>query len=285
MIKKTLFSFILVFGMYTLVIILYPNVSTTNPLYWDNTMKTENYLYNNSDTLNHVILGTSLSCRLVMDSLPMFYNLAFTGRSIYDGLEIVIHREKLPKTIFIETNFALRKEAKDFTDDLLSPFNFYLKKYCISLRQDKQPLGFIKPIALYLLTNSSGKVANNTSSEPINKDVFNKILGMKVVDYSSIPSNDFVDHQFLILKKDIQFLQSKGVNIVFFEMPINSRLVGLPLTRTIKDKFSEYFPSNKFNYIKPPDHLNYETSDGDHLNIQEAIDYTIYFRNEAKRFF
>jgi hypothetical protein len=79
-------------------------------------------------------------------------------------------------------------------------------------------------------------------------------------------------------------LKSKGVNIVFFEMPLNPSLVELALSRSVRKRFYDFFPENENNYIKVPDCSGYITTDGLHLNDKEAALYTAYFKEAAKKY-
>ncbi len=283
MLKKTFVLFIILFGAYTLIIILNPRSSASQHQWQENAVKGERYIYDRSDTLNNVIIGSSLACRILTDSLPNFYNLAFAGQSVFDGLEILKHKQKLPHTVFIETNKIFIDPNKEFTASLFSPFSFALKKYCISLRSDKQPLAFIYPAVQNMFHKNSSN-AGLPGAEPKNAEMFNKMLAMQVEEFSIIPDSGYVIKQFALLTKCINDIKSKGVNIVFFEIPLNPNLVELPLAKFIRNEFYNHFPANTNNYIKMPDCSGYITTDGLHLNDADAIKYTKYFKEEMKRF-
>jgi hypothetical protein len=283
MIKKIFFLFLILFGAYTLLIMLNPRSSASQHQWQENAIKGENYIYDKSDTLRNVIVGSSLACRIITDSLPNAYNLAFAGQSVFDGLEILKHKQKLPANVFIETNKIFIDPNKEFTSSLFSPFSFILKKYCISLRSDKQPLAFIYPAVQNLFHKNSSE-AGMPGAEPKNSGVFNKMLAMQVEDFAIIPDSGYVTKQFALLSNYINDIKSKGVNIIFFEMPLNPNLTELQLAKFIRNGFYKHFPVNINNYIKMPDCSGYVTTDGLHLNDADAVKYTKYFKEEMKRF-
>lgn len=287
MIKKTIAVFIVLFGVYTLIVFLHPSMSATQHQWQDNVVRAEKYIYNENDATNNLIVGSSLAQRLVTDSLPLFYNLALAGQGIFDGLEIASHRKKLPKNIFIETNIVFKKQNKEFTSGLFSPLGFNIKRYCISLRSDKEPLVFIYPAiqnALHGGTKDKKKEAKSPLPDSKENEFFEKMLKLQISNYTQIPDSALASDQFLLLKNYVTGFKSKGVNIVFFEMPLNPQLVDLPLANFIRNKFYEYFPPNENNYIKMPDCSNYITGDGLHLRNEEALTYTLYFKENAKKY-
>jgi hypothetical protein len=108
------------------------------------------------------------------------------------------------------------------------------------------------------------------------------MLEIQFGNYSKLPGKEELNESFSILKTHVTYLQEHGVNIVFFEMPVNSKLVNLPKANIIRQTFYENFPESKFNYIPLQDSVTYKTTDGVHLNSNEAVEYTRYFRQNMK---
>ncbi len=287
MVKKTLFVFILLFAGYTFTLMLMPGSSVSQHQWQENVVKGEKYIYNQSDTISNVITGSSLACRIITDELPGFYNLAFAGQSVFDGLEIINKTEKAPKNVFIEINKVFITPSADFTASLFSPLSFNSKKYCISLRSDKQPLAFIFPAIQNIFKNK--KQVKKSESDPstsnsVQKGIFNKMLTMQINEYSQIPDTNLVNKQFLLLATYAKELKNKGINIVFFEMPLNPGLIELPLAKFIRANFYKYFPESQYNYINIPDCSDYVTTDGLHLTDLESGRYTAYFKDGIKKY-
>ena len=105
MIKKSIILCISLFLIYTLFIyFLAPKWWTASQHQWqENIVKAQQFSYN-KETFQNIIVGSSLSSRLIMDSIPETYNLSFAGQSIFDGLNIVCNSNKSIKNVFIEIN-------------------------------------------------------------------------------------------------------------------------------------------------------------------------------------
>lgn len=271
--------------LYSGFITMKPKLSSSQHQWQDNVIKAQKYIYNENDTMYDVIIGSSLSCRLRMDSLQGFYNLSFGGQSIFDGLKILEKSENLPRNVYIETNVLLRGESKSFTNSLFSPFQYYTGKYFLSLRADKQPI----PISIgyfmafkRVLKNKIEKLSNkidNPKSNIQRDDLSNKMLNLQIKSYSIQPDSTLLNNRLMELMSYIEFLKQNNVNIYFFEMPVNYKLIELPKTKTIRAKLYEIFPKYEYNYIKT-DSSKYITGDGVHLTNDEALKYTFFFKQQ-----
>ncbi len=274
-------------------------VSQFAPRWWrasqhqwqDNFIKAQHFLYDNTDSYQSIIIGSSLSSRLIMDSLPKTYNLTLGGQGIVDGLNILSHKSNLPKNIFIEMNLALRPENKEFTTSLNSPIMFYPRKMIASLREDKQPLAILGLIQIVTIMKLKSLGYLNKKNEKKNPDkssqtnaLFPEMLKLQIAAYSKSPDEEDLLKSFNLLTNYVKSMEDRGANIIFFELPVNPQLEKLPYAVAIRDRFYKYFPRSKYKYVSLPDLLEPETSDGIHLKPDEALKYTIYFKDESKNF-
>jgi len=216
MIKRSGMVFFVLFLVYTFIIISNPGCSASQQQWQENVVKGEKYIYNKSDTFKKVIVGSSLACRILTDSLKGFYNLAFAGQSVYDGLEILTRHRGKTDYVFIEMNKVFIEPNRNFTESLFSTLGYNVKKYCISLRSDKQPLAFLFP-ALQSVAHGG----NNGSSTPVvpvfkEKDIFENFLDLQLREYANIPESSMVDEKFSLLREYVQKLKDKGVSVIFF---------------------------------------------------------------------
>ena len=283
MIKKTTFVFIILLAAYAvLFFFIKPAMQLSQHQWQDNIIKAQNFIYHTEKKApEKIIVGSSMSCRLVQDSLQDFYNLSFSGQSVFDGLHILKEQKNLPKDLFIEMNVILKKEDKNFTDALLNPFLYTLKKYIPVLRDGKQPMA----IAGFLLSEIIKKTGNAdapTTTSLNQETLFMKTLNVQRKDYLNAPDKKTLDAIFTQLKTYTDYFQQKGVNIIFFEMPVHPSLCNLPKALIIREKFYLNFPQDKYNYIPVPDCNVYHTTDGIHLTQEETLVYTNYFKNRVK---
>ncbi|MDB5280365.1 MAG: hypothetical protein JWR61_5320 [Ferruginibacter sp.] len=269
------------------------------PVWWSasqhqwqaNTINAEKFVFSDTNYYENVLVGSSLTTKLIRDSFPSTYSLSFGGLSIYDGLSILTHKTRLPKNIFVEMNVALHEESKDFTDALNSPIHYYSKSAFVSLRADKQPIGILGTLVNSSFTERMVmKFKYRFHLTPINSEVVNggnssdglfaKMLEMQVDKYSKLPDTKFVNECFSNLKSYVNELEKKGVNFVFYEMPVAEELNNLPRAKLVRQTFYMNFPASKYEYIPIPDSGKFETSDGLHLNKDGALKYTIYLKSK-----
>ncbi|MEO8174620.1 MAG: hypothetical protein ABI581_16110 [Sediminibacterium sp.] len=277
MIKRTLFTALIFLLIYTVFVrLVNPGLYVSQHQWQDNAIKAQNYVYEVSDTVDNVIVGSSLSSRLVMDSLPGYYNLSFGGLSIFNGLQILSRQQKPLKHVLIEMNVVLREEDRKFSSDLFDPLLFDLKKNILSLRNGKEPFGMIGQSLSYLVNKNAGKNSSQTASA--NNELFEKVLANQVANYTRAQDMDSVTAIFHELKRYVALLQQKGVQVTFFEMPVNQRLCSLPVSMLIKNNFYRNFPPAQYSYIAQPDCSEYKTVDGIHLGYSEALKYTLFLR-------
>jgi hypothetical protein len=296
MIRKTLFTFAGLFCLYAFILWKMPNLSATQNQNQTNYIQAEKYLYEDHSNRPATLVGTSLAARLQIEQLPEFNNLAFGGLSIYDGLDIVIKGDAKPKFLFVEINFFTKKASNEFLNAVFHPVTFRLKKYIPLFRSEKQPLGIFAQETIYMLKNrnkkaSFGDARNKTrnndtiplltkkdsmhlkSITPPNETVFKGF----VKDYSKKITNEFINENLKNLKGKIDTLSKMGVEVIFFEMPINSELVESEQYIHNMAEFKKVFPDQLYSYV-PTKYWGFQTADGIHLNQKEASVYTHYLK-------
>jgi len=287
MIRKALLFAIALFGSYSILLLLPVSSSlhASQHQWQDNLIKAQQFIYSGDPPPHQVIVGSSLSCRLVMDSLPGTYNLSFGGQSIFDGLAILLQQSRLPETVLIEMNVALRKENSDFTYALHNPVLFYPRKWFPALREDRQPLGVMgsklnQVVTHRILERTKTALGLNAMlpANTIGGELFANSLHIQVQNYSKEPDKKVVETSFLHLKADVDALEKRRVRVVFFEMPVNDTLKNLPEAITIRSAFYTWFSPTAYTYIPSPSQ-SYRTTDGEHLGQEEALRYTLYLQH------
>ena len=275
MVKKSLLFFLVLFVGYTLVVIQFPEMGVAQNQNQINSLKAETYLYEAGEYHKVAVVGTSLSARLVMDSLPGFTNLAFSGMSPSEGLSMIIRRPELPEVAFLESNFYWYNESAEFQYTLLNPVNFYLKEFIPSFRSDKQPLAIAtQKLMLFLKKQRTAQNEAAGEEEPVfQKDVFENTRR----DYAILPDSGLAERRARQLKQQIEYLESKGMKIVFFEMPIRDELINTIKYQYLRNKFREFFPESRYSYL-PEKSWGFKTTDGIHLTGSESLVFTLYLR-------
>lgn len=282
MIKKTLIYALVLFLLYNLLLYFWnPSFISTQGFWQDNQIKAQDYIYASDSRMpENIIVGSSMSAMIVTDSLDNFYNLAFLGESHLNGLDLIKEKEWYPKRVFIETNFtsdALNEGL--FYEILHNPVTYSLRKYLPALRDGKQPVVLVgSQLENYILKR------NFTEEERLDRYsfVFQRFVepspGVGVFAGFDTPSSQT---SLECLDAFVKDLEDHGVEIYFFEMPYYHTLYHSPRVESMRDLFQQIYPSGKYNYLPRPAYGEYETIDGLHLGREEALRYTIFFRNQV----
>jgi len=266
----------------------------------ENVIKAQRYIYTDNIEANNILVGSSLSNRLSQELLPKnYFNLALSGRGIFDGLEIINNTSKTPESVFVETNVLLRNQDVNFVKSLFNPVSLFLKENFLILRAENQPAALIgnNKCTITFFNNILGLYRNETrkmdrclsegvlkrhrGSEEMSEDVniskenYEFMLKRKILEYSEPPNKEFLNTQLETLKNYMEVLEKRDIQIIFFEMPVHRELCNLPRPRLIRDAIKLTFPRNKF--IPHPDCREYSFTDGVHLDLISARKYIQYF--------
>ena len=277
MVKKSIFIFFVFFCFYTLYIHFHKDISAVQNQNQQNIVKTENYFY--SDTIiKNVIIGSSLAARLKTDSLPNTFNLSFAGLSILDGLALIQSSKKYPEKILVETNVLTRDLKKDFISSLTNPVSYNTKKYFLSLRNSKQPIGILAKEIQNILKSESLKSDNTQSPKTANSSLRKQLLIEQLKKDNNFNDTLLIKRHCEEAKNYIDELLANNVEVILFKMPVNQELTLSKKYLYTKKFIDETFPKDKYKYI-PDTNWNFETTDGLHLNGQEALIFTKYLKS------
>lgn len=238
-------------------------------------------MYSNADSCKNILIGTSLSDKL---TIPGFCNLAFSGLSFMNGLKLLCQSEHIPQNAFIEINGLLRQEDVAFTEQILNPFLYNLKKWVPTLQDGKQPIGIATvKLAEFIRGFKKKKARDSLAVKPVDNLIFTRLLNDRIKEYAKTPPHDELVKDIDKLKSVITLLESKGVKISFYEMPINEALSKSPQSVAIRNAFFSAFPKRTYHYVPQPDCSNYQTNDGIHLTNDALLAYRQYFIDHHSR--
>jgi hypothetical protein len=276
MIKRSLFVAALLLLLHAVVVRVAP---AHKPIIFQhqwqrNLIKAQRYVYGADGNAHNVIIGSSLSERLVTEKLPNTYNLAFTGLGLFDGLTVILRSKQVPRNVYVEMNLVLRGEDKQFKASLSQPILSRLRNWLPSLRDENEPVSltmrFLNRLGIRLVVQHTPEDAN----------LFTKLLAIQLANFSKTPEKALIKEQFGLLKNGVSELEKRGASVIFFEMPTNEKLSDLPQIRTIRESFYATFPPADYHYIARPQSERFVTTDGVHLTEEEAIRYTDYFKSQ-----
>jgi len=244
----------------------------------DNLISTEIFLHEyDANKGYNCILGTSLCARLD-DKIIGDNNflLGVRGGGVNDGLEILTHKENLPDTLFVETNF-LDRSNKEFLQTFHdNNFTFYIKSFFPCFRIKNAPLKVLSDaLSIVNLGNYNPIALKGVGDFPQVKEIL-------MNRFNSTSSNEIIINNIRGTVNKLLELKKKGVKIVFFYIPQNCELqnTNIPkLNATLSDSLANLHGIIKIANV---DCSQYHHSDGNQLDKNSATKYSVYFANQIR---
>lgn len=250
--------------------------------FWqDNQLKAQEYLYTHEyDSVENIIVGSSMAFQMKTDSLKNFCNLAFLGENYLKGLELIKEKDIYPKRVFIEINLPSKiANTGLFYDVLYNPLMHPLRKKFPAFRDGGQPFLIAASNLEHLVLNHTIEEQNRDKYSAIFQQLIEPTPGIGLFAGFENPADSIhLNESFDDLKIFIEDLKSHGTEIVFFEMPYYKTIQNSPQVISIYKQFRIAFPPDSYIYLPRPKYDEYQTLDGLHLGRQEAIEYTLQFR-------
>jgi hypothetical protein len=240
----------------------------------DNAIKVEDFVFGASKDV--VIVGSSLTARLDHDfKFAGSYNMALGGDSALSGLEIIKRTNKLPKLLIVEGNVLLPKSDSLISSVLAQP-NLFLKTMSPVFREQFQPV---------TVFNSYLKSFFKKPVKAFNAESFNIALNEHIKAHKELTEKNQAEwaDRLKELSSYIEDLRAKGVQVVFLYMPMHPEVYNSPLAEYQRQKLTAYLQDNKIPLITP-DSLNYQTSDGIHLDVSSIGTFCKYLENQVAKY-
>jgi len=285
MVRKSLFVAFSLLVIYELVLRL-------TLVSWDssqndksaNIISAQNYMYNYSAAeiaKDTVILGTSVSRRLITDSLGKhFVNLSFNAWTVYDGLGVVKMKGKPPACLLIETNYVKSLVVQPELSGIMEPISYYSGRMLKSMQLANQPAGLLVGWG-----KSRMQSRIDAFKEKKRKDtgLYNLNIRQNIGIMNETTPDSILIRRFTALKRMFEEFQEEGTAIIFYEVPIDHKLQNTNSMVEVRKYFNIYFPKKEFRYVSLPKNDNYIYSDGVHLNKESALAYTLYLKTELNK--
>ena len=276
MIWKALFTTFLLLLAYSLFITVFrANIHrTAQTIEQRNVVKAEEFLYENEAQTDTVVVGSSMTNRLLFDSLPghmgHYYNLGLGGLASVDGLELIAQAKYCPKLVLIEINTLDRTHDPTFLARFTQPVWSQIRKYIPFMRLKYQPVG----VAKALLRDWRGDMSENTV-ETVDTAFVTKLVQERLSQMRNGPRNNDLQRTIDEAGALIQALCKQGTKVVFFEMPIDSRIRNTDAICRLRKLVMNTFSDSVYRHIPFPNEF-YQTTDGIHLPHYECIRYSRY---------
>lgn len=269
MIKKSVFCFILLAILHLCFVLSNPSIGMATHQWQDNMLKAQQFMY--AETSDTVMVGTSLSGRIIRDSIPFVKSVSFGGCAVEDGLKIILSKGKVPKYVLVETNLLLKKGNPELVSRITKGIVPEIRRWIPSLREQYEPICLFASMMMSLAS-----INPQAGMSTVNLNLLNESINRRLEDDKLIPDEE-VKSRLQDVKKLIVELEEKGSRFVFFEMPVNERLLHLKGYEQIREIMQKEFPANKYTYL-PSDTSKYLTTDGEHLDFDGQQRFSHYFR-------
>ncbi len=257
MIKKSIACFILLLLLHFCITRLAVNQNVVPQNLWQgHLIRGEQFLLDSN--YENVIVGSSLANRISDEDFPnsSWVNLSFGGMGVLDGLKLISSKGVIPKTLLIEVNVISRGENVTYQKALFS--KFWIKRNLNYMREDQRPILMVHPFSERIIRKTLGKLEyelllknkKTTSLKQSNKDNIesfqeakNENLRGQIERYNEIPEQE-IQNNITEIDNYLKQLDSKGCEIIFFEMPIGKELCHLPLSNYVREEVKK-----KFDYL------------------------------------
>ena len=270
MIKKSLLCFCVLFILHYLIVQMNPTMGMATHQWQDNLIKAQSFLY--ADHADSAMVGTSLSARIIRDSIPSIKSISFGGCAVEDGLRLISSKQDLPQYIFVETNLLFMDGNQELINKLTEGIIPMIKGWIPSLREQYEPICLLASLAL-----KSGNVNPQAGAAAIDMNILNESIKQQQEDDRKY-QYEVSEERLRTIKEMMDSLEGKGVKFVFFEMPVNERIYQLRKFEQTRKALYQVFPNNKYRYL-PSDTTHYLTTDGEHLSFEEQQVFSHYFKN------
>lgn len=274
MIKKSIYCLLFFSVLHLCVVLLNPSLGTATHQWQDNLVKAQSFYY--SDKADTVMVGTSLSAKIISDSIPSVKSVAFGECAVEDGLKLILSKNDLPKYVLVETNLLLRNGNPELVSKTTTGVVSLIKGWIPSLRERYEPICLFAS----MIMTSTG-VNAQAGKTKINTKLLNESINRMHKNDRLVPEEE-AESRLKDIKGLINELERKGTQIIFFEMPINEKLLHLKRFAQTRDVMKKEFPKNLYTYM-PTDTTKYLTTDGEHLSFDEQQRFSHFFSKALKQ--
>lgn len=269
MIKRSILCFAVLFGIHLVIVLLNPMVGMATHQWQDNVIKAQQFIYaEKSDT---VMVGTSLSARIIRDSIPTVKSVSFGGCAVEDGLRIILSKGDLPRFILAETNLFFLDGNPELVSKMTEGVMPMLRRWIPSLREQYQPI-----CMLASMMASAADINPQAGTSTVDMDLLNESIEHHIKYDWQMPEPQ-AETRMGDMKRLVEMFEAKGTRVLFFEMPVNERLTHLKRYDQTRELMQKTFPADRYTYL-PFDTTRYVTTDGEHLDYEGQLVFSHYFK-------
>lgn len=268
-----LFTFLFLV-VYNVFLFAFPLKKT---VFYTNRERIEEFVYG-KDNYPTLLVGSSLSGAFEGHQLfpENHFNLYLHFTGALTGLEIIKRSNEIPGKLFIEINYVNR-EINSLLVNAIFNSPVHRLKYDL-------PFLLTKNKVFPNLTDRMREPSNNK----INKkrpaeNLYKELLKKEQARWNVIKDIRILNERLDYVKQAASSFASKGCQIYFYEMPMDSSLSNSKLISYQRKYFVELALQNGYTFIDADQGRTYQTGDGVHLLKKDANVYTGYFKQAANK--
>ena len=269
MIKKSILSFFMLFINHVIVIWLFPTLGMATNQWQDNMVKAQHFLY--AEDTDTAMVGTSLSARILPDSIPSIRSVAFGGCATEDGLRLILSKPTLPHCVLIEANLLFRKGNDELIDKMTKGVIPQLRRWIPSLRECNEPICLLSGLMIKAAGMNPQAATMSVDMEQLRESIKRLVADDKPLSETELRQRTD------IIKSLVMQLEQKGTKLIFFEMPVNQEAYHLKELEQTRKMVRMAFPNSRYAYL-PNDTTTYMTTDGLHLDYEGQQRYSHFIK-------
>lgn len=212
-----------------------------------------------------VVVGSSMAARLDAETIyPGARNLSFSSTGSLTGLEVIERSGHVPKMVLIEANKIELDIDSEMINSLFTPVLWKFKRQLRFLQYQYQPGN----ILMTWITNKFGKSTSAKAKKKPTEKTLQARIKLHVQDNSD--DTPVREADFTKLQLTLSSLASQGTQVVFFRMPVAPELLTSARYQLSDERLSQEFGDYQYFSMSPEEAAQYQTNDGQHLNITSA---------------
>ena len=216
-----------------------------------------------------VIVGSSVAFRLSPDFLqgdvlgPSLYDLAIAGGSSASGIDIILHKARLPRMVFVEMNFGHRPADHGLLQEVTDEPRRTLRQFLPALRLENRPVDLLITLAWAGLR---ARITGNPDVEPTIPDFANRLAVTlsQNADVSGALRTE-VQSGFDALKALVDALRARQIRVLLVPFPMHPEVAASPAQQYFHEQAQVHLPRDRYEWFTVPDAASYRTDDGLHL--------------------
>jgi hypothetical protein len=161
-----------------------------------------------------------------------------------------------------------KEPDRAFLDAVFQPGLFELRRAMPILREENQPTGVLVGWLKDRMRQTNAATVSPGDSMAVSKNLFDT----NRASFAIVPPDSAQQRYLATLEREVNDLRSRGVEVIFIEVPISPELTSSPLAERSREVIMERFPEHRFLRTEPG--IQWRTADGLHLQPSNAQRYS-----------